>query len=72
MVGHCPDEVEARETHNHSYFLRVTMEDVDEYHEEIKARGGEFCEEIADKPWGFREFGVRTNEGHRIMFAKRL
>lgn len=26
----------------------------------------------ASKPWGMREFGVRTPEGHRIMFGQEL
>jgi hypothetical protein len=24
---------------------------------------------IADRPWGMREFGIRTPDGHRIMIA---
>ena len=62
----------AAETNNHSYFLRVTMDDLDEYYELIKQAGAEFAQEIEDKPWGFREFCVRTNEGHRIVFARDL
>jgi len=27
---------------------------------------------LADKPWGMREFGVRTPDGHRIMFGQEL
>ena len=72
MAGHCPEESLAAETNNHSYFLRVTMDDLDEYYESIKQAGAEFAGEIEDKPWGFREFCVRTNEGHRMVFARRL
>jgi len=25
-----------------------------------------------DKPWGQREFGVATSEGHRIMFVQEI
>ena len=25
-----------------------------------------------DKPWGQREFGIRTIDGHRIMFGEAL
>jgi hypothetical protein len=30
------------------------------------------CEGIDDKPWGLREFGVITPEGHRIMFGQEI
>ena len=26
--------------------------------------------EIEDKPWGMREFGIRTPDGHRIMIGQ--
>jgi uncharacterized glyoxalase superfamily protein PhnB len=29
-------------------------------------------QEVADKPWGMREFGVRAPDGHRIMFGQRI
>ena len=70
MAGLCPEEVPAGGTNNHSYFLRVMLEGIDSYYKAIKGEGGEFAEEIENKPWGFREFCVRTNEGHRIVFAK--
>jgi len=25
--------------------------------------------ELRDEPWGMREFGIRTVDGHRIMFG---
>jgi hypothetical protein len=30
----------------------------------------EFTQEVADKPWGLREFEIRSPEGHRIIFGK--
>jgi uncharacterized glyoxalase superfamily protein PhnB len=72
MAGHCPEEVPAGETNNHSYFLRLTMSDVDAYHDMLQAKGAEFSNAIETKPWGFREFTVRTNEGHRITCAQRV
>jgi hypothetical protein len=27
---------------------------------------------LRDEPWGVREFGVKTADGHRIMFAQPL
>jgi uncharacterized glyoxalase superfamily protein PhnB len=54
MAGHCPDEVPAVETNNHSSFLRLTMTDVDAYHDVLKINGAEFSNAIESKPWGFR------------------
>tara|TARA_R110000851_G_scaffold182226_1_gene331327 strand:- start:208 stop:588 length:381 start_codon:yes stop_codon:yes gene_type:complete len=70
MLGHCPDEVSARDTHEHSYFAYVNCEDIDEIYRDYQRRGADVFQAIADKPWGLREFGVETPEGHRIMFGE--
>jgi catechol 2,3-dioxygenase-like lactoylglutathione lyase family enzyme len=70
MLGECADEVAAGETGNHSWFVRLTIEGLDEYHREISSRGAEVIAEPADKRWGLREFVIRTPDGHRIMFAE--
>jgi uncharacterized glyoxalase superfamily protein PhnB len=72
MLGHCPDEVTASETHNHSYFAYVNCQGIDQLYQQYKSRGMEFTQQISDKPWGLREFGVSTPEGHRIMFGQEL
>jgi uncharacterized glyoxalase superfamily protein PhnB len=72
MAGHCPDAIPAKEIHDHSYFLRITLEGIDAYYQAVSDRGAEFASKIEDKPYGFREFCVRTNDGHRIVFASRL
>lgn len=72
MAGHCPEEVLAEEINNHSSILRVELDDVNDYYGACKARGAVFRNDIEDKPWGFREFTVGTNEGHRLTFAERL
>ncbi|MGP9566180.1 VOC family protein [Halomonas sp. AOP5-B2-8] len=70
MLGHCPDEVSARDTHEHSYFAYVNCEGIDEIYRDYQRRGADVFQAIADKPWGLREFGVETPEGHRIMFGE--
>jgi uncharacterized glyoxalase superfamily protein PhnB len=71
MLGECADEMTAEETGNHSWFAHALVENVDEIYEEFKANGAEFIQQPpADKPWGIREFGVRTPDGHRIMFGQ--
>lgn len=70
MVGHCEGEVLAKDTNNHSYFAYVNCEGIDELFNVYKDRGVQFTQTVADKPWGLREFGVVTPEGHRVMFGQ--
>ena len=70
MLGECADEIAASETGNHSWFVRLMIEGLNEYHRVISSRGAEVIAEPADKRWGLREFVIRTPDGHRIMFAE--
>lgn len=72
MVGDCRGEVPARDTNNHSLFAYVNCEGIDELYRQYQENGVEFNQKIADKPWGLREFGVETPEGHRIMFGQSI
>jgi uncharacterized glyoxalase superfamily protein PhnB len=38
----------------------------------LQQHGAEFIVDLGDKPWGMREFGVKTPDGHRIMFGQVL
>lgn len=31
---------------------------------------GTVTKPLRDEPWGMREFGVQTNDSHRIMFGQ--
>jgi catechol 2,3-dioxygenase-like lactoylglutathione lyase family enzyme len=66
MLGECPDEMPASELGNHSYFAYWNIEGVDQFYQEVAARGALVTSKPADKPWGLREFGLRTPDGHRI------
>ena len=66
MLGECPDEVPASELHNHSYVAYWNVDGVDELYAEITARGALVSSTPQDQPWGLREFGLRTPDGHRI------
>jgi uncharacterized glyoxalase superfamily protein PhnB len=70
MLGECPDAMGAGETGDHSYFVYVTVDRIDDLHRELCANGVERTQDLADKPWGMREFGIRTPDGHRIMFGE--
>jgi len=66
MLGECPDEKPASELGNHSYFAYLYIDGLDRYYEEVAARGAIVTSAPEDKPWGLREFGMRTPDGHRI------
>ncbi|WP_227369905.1 VOC family protein [Halomonas sp. M20] len=72
MLGHCPDEMPARDTNDHSYFAYVNCEGIDDLYRTYQARGVDIFQLLSDKPWGMREFGVATPEGHRIMFGEEI
>jgi uncharacterized glyoxalase superfamily protein PhnB len=66
MLGECRDEKPAGELGDHSYFAYWNIDHIDEFYREIVARGALVTSAPADKPWGLREFGLRTPDGHRI------
>jgi catechol 2,3-dioxygenase-like lactoylglutathione lyase family enzyme len=69
MLGECPNDMSAGELGCHSYFGYLRVEDADSYYAHLKAKGAELLSEIEDKPWGMREFGVRTPDGHRLKIG---
>lgn len=72
MLGECADALPAHETGDHSYFVYVTVDGIDAFYDELVANGATLIQPLADKPWRMREFGVRTPDGHRIMFGQEL
>lgn len=70
MLGACPDTLPAEQTQDHSYIAHVVVDDVDARFAQYQARGARFAAEIADRPWGHREFCVLTPDGHRLVFAQ--
>jgi len=66
MLGECPNERPASELGDHSYVAYWNVDGVDQFYREVAARGALVTSEPADKPWGLREFGLRTPDGHRI------
>ena len=72
MLGECPDEVDAAETGNHSWFLHVMVEGIDAFHDEVRRRGGQVVVPLGDRSHGHREFVVASPDGHRILFGQEL
>lgn len=72
MAGHCPDSLPARDLGDHSYFAYLVIEGADQYYAEVVDRGADVTKPLQSEPWGMREFGIRTHDGHRIMFGETL
>jgi catechol 2,3-dioxygenase-like lactoylglutathione lyase family enzyme len=72
MLGECPDAVAPRDLGDHSWYGYITVSDAAALFAEYEAAGVDFTQRLADKPWGMREFGIRTIDGHRIMFGQEL
>jgi hypothetical protein len=70
MLGECADDRSAFETVNHSYFAYIDVENINFLYHEFNTKGVEVLSKLEDKPWGQREFSIRTMDGHRIMFGE--
>jgi predicted enzyme related to lactoylglutathione lyase len=69
MAGGCPDALSPAETGDHSYFAYLEVDGIDELYASCVAKGAKLIKELRSEPWGMREFGVCTIDGHRIMFG---
>jgi uncharacterized glyoxalase superfamily protein PhnB len=72
MAGECTDAIPPRALGDHSYFAYLAVDDVDAYHARAVAAGAELIKTLRDEPWGMREFGLRTADGHRIMVGSEI
>lgn len=70
MLGECRGDVSPSELGSHSYFGYLLVDDVDAYHAELEGRGVRPLDGVRDKPWGLREFALRTPEGHRLTVGQ--
>jgi len=69
MAGECPDAMPPTELRDHSWFAYIEVDRIDALHEEVTSRGATVISDLTDEPWGMREFGIRTVDGHRIKFG---
>ena len=72
MLGECADEIPARDIGDHSYFGYFEVTGIDRLYWEYRSRNVEIIRELGDMPWGQREFGIRTPDGHRIAFGEAI
>jgi MerR family transcriptional regulator, thiopeptide resistance regulator len=52
--------------------MAVMVDDVDEHHRLVKAKGGQIVYEPVDQPYGCREYSARDCEGALWSFVKEL
>lgn len=69
MAGECPDAPSVAAIGDHSYFAYLDVDDVDALHAALADAGVEITKPLRSEVWGQREFGIRTVDGHRIMFG---
>ena len=70
MAGECPDAPPLSDIGDHSYVAYLDVDDIDAYHARAVAAGAEILKPLRDEPWGQREFGLRTVDGHRLMLGQ--
>ena len=69
FAGLCPGSLSPSELGDHSYFAYLEIDGIDSYYNSVCAKGAKISKKLRDEPWGMREFGLVTADGHRIMFA---
>jgi catechol 2,3-dioxygenase-like lactoylglutathione lyase family enzyme len=72
MLGECPDAIPPGDLGDHSYFAYLRVDQADRYLAQVRAAGFEPIAGIEDKPWGMREFAIRTPDGHRITIGETI
>jgi predicted enzyme related to lactoylglutathione lyase len=70
MLGECPQDMSPSLLGSHNYFAYLRVDDADAYFAQLQQKGISSLNGIADKPWGMREFGIQTPDGHRIMIGQ--
>lgn len=69
MAGECPEALSPGALGDHSYFAYLEVDDAEALYADLLERGADFVKTLRVEPWGMREFGIRTIDGHRIMFG---
>ena len=69
MAGECPDALSPMKLGDHSYFAYLEVDNVGEFYQSVISKGATVTKHLCHEPWGMSEFGIRTHDGHRIMFG---
>lgn len=71
-LGDCPGITPIANVPDHSWFAYLHVQDAATLYQEVVQNGVEIWHQLADKPWGMREFAIVTPDGHRIVFGESL
>jgi uncharacterized glyoxalase superfamily protein PhnB len=69
MVGECPDALSPDALGDHSYFAYLEVDDIEKLYASVVTSGADVVKPLRVESWGMQEFGIRTIDGHRIMFG---
>ncbi|HEX4013548.1 MAG TPA: VOC family protein [Candidatus Cybelea sp.] len=69
MAGECPGALAPAALGDHSYFAYLEVDDAEALYAALVERGAEIQKALRLESWGMHEFGIRTIDGHRIMFG---
>jgi catechol 2,3-dioxygenase-like lactoylglutathione lyase family enzyme len=72
FAGQCPEALSPFDLGDHSYFAYLEIDDIDACYFSVQSKGAKICKTIRNEPWGMREFGLVTADGHRMMFGSAL
>jgi len=71
-IGDCPGILPMRQASDHSWVGYLHVDSARELYEQYLSKGVSFWGQLEDKPWGLREFGIVTPDGHRWVFGEIL
>ncbi|OBH02880.1 VOC family protein [Mycobacterium sp. E1747] len=71
-LGRCPDALPAAQLGDHSYLAYLTVDCVDTFYRRAVSEQAEVIKVPTTEPWGRREMGLRSPEGHRFMLSERV
>jgi uncharacterized glyoxalase superfamily protein PhnB len=72
MAGECADALPLGAIGDHSYFAYLEVDDAERLYASFVTAGAEVVKPLRAEPWGMLEFGIRTIDGHRMMFGATL
>lgn len=68
-IGDCPGIVPMTDVPDHSWFAYLHVTGVQRLFDQCLQNGVSIWHPLKDTPWGMREFGIVTPDGHRIVFG---
>jgi catechol 2,3-dioxygenase-like lactoylglutathione lyase family enzyme len=72
MLGECPDDLHPSQLGCHNYFAYLVIDNVDTYHADLTSRGAQDISPPSQKPWGMKEFTIKTPDGHRLTIGQKI